>query len=85
MRTSVVRVGNSRGIRIPKPVLEQCNIGDDVDLSVDGRRIVLRAIPGRKKKPREGWTEALRKMHEVGDDRLLLPENIDSDMVDWEW
>jgi antitoxin MazE len=85
MRTSVVRVGNSRGIRIPKPLLEQCAIGEEVDLSVDGRKIILKAIPGRKKRPRAGWAEALREMHAAGDDRLLLPDAIDAEMDDWAW
>ncbi len=55
MRTRIVQIGNSRGVRIPKPILEQAGLRDEVDLSVEGDRLVIQ--PARA--PRAGWAEAL--------------------------
>jgi antitoxin MazE len=67
MRTNIVRIGNSRGIRIPKAVLEQCHLHDEVELEVRNDHLVVRPAT----KPRSGWEEAFRRMHEQGDDALL--------------
>ena len=67
MRTTITRIGNSRGIRIPKALLEQTGLSGDVELEVQGDRIVIR----RLRKPREGWEEAFRRMAARADDRLL--------------
>jgi len=82
MKTSVIRIGNSRGIRIPKTVLEQCRINEKVNLEVEGDTIIIKPD---KKKPREGWEEAFKKMHELKEDELLIDDMIDLDTFDWEW
>jgi antitoxin MazE len=83
MRARIVRIGNSRGIRIPKPLLEQAGLGgDEVELSVEGRRIVI--APAHR--ARAGWAEAFAGMHGAGDDRLLdedVPTRFDEE--EWEW
>lgn len=56
MRESVVSIGNSKGIRIPKAILKQCGIAGEVEISVEGRRIVLSPLSTM---PRQGWREAL--------------------------
>jgi len=81
MQVSVVKIGNSRGIRIPKKILDQCHVDDVLDLSVEENNILLRPI---NKKPREGWAEAARLCHEQGDDQLLIPDVLDNDQ-DWRW
>lgn len=84
MKTSVIRIGNSRGIRIPKTLLEQCHLRDEVELEVKDDHLVVRPIP----KPRRGWGEAFRRMHEQGDDALLDKEYLPStrwDETEWEW
>jgi len=81
MQVNVVKIGNSRGIRIPKKVLDQCQVNDALDLSVQDNVIVLTPV---HKKPREGWAEAARLCHERGDDKLLIPDMLDDDQ-DWEW
>jgi antitoxin MazE len=81
MKVSIVRIGNSKGIRIPKPVLDQCDITEAVDLQVDGKRIVL--APARSK-PRQGWATAARRMHQADDDQLLIPDAFEED-VEGEW
>ena len=61
----IVRIGNSRGVRIPKALLEQLDLGDEVALAVQGDQLVIRAA----RHPREGWEEQFRAMHAQGDDR----------------
>jgi antitoxin MazE len=82
MKASVVRIGNSRGIRIPKTVLDECGIAEEVDLKVEKRRIILEPVKAR---PRSGWAESFREMRVKGDDRLLLPDGIDAELKDWNW
>jgi len=84
MKTRVVRIGNSQGIRIPKPLLEQTGLKDEVTILVEGNTLVIR--PARK--PREDWEQAFRSMAAAGDDRLLDGESDLSttwDDEDWEW
>jgi antitoxin MazE len=84
MKAKLVRIGNSRGIRLPKSVIEQAGLGDEVELDVRGNQVVIRA----KLDPREGWEEACRRMHECGDDELIdgpLPSLTKFDDEEWEW
>ena len=67
MKTRIVRIGNSQGIRIPKPILEAAELKDEVELEVRDGRLIIAAV-GR---PRTGWDETFRSMSEKGDDRLL--------------
>lgn len=71
MKLDVVRIGNSRGIRIPKRVLEECRMERSVRLRVKGTQIILEPI---RKKIREGWAEAAKEAHAAGDDELLIPD-----------
>ena len=80
--TQIIRVGNSRGIRIPKLLLDQLDLGSEVTLVVQGDSLVIR--PARR--VRENWEEQCRTMHEHGDDRLLddVPAS-NWDSHEWEW
>ncbi len=83
MRTELVRIGNSRGIRIPKPVIEQCRLGDTVELRIEKDRLVI--SPHRA--PRQGWDEAFRAAGSPENDKLLLesfPPN-KFDREEWKW
>ena len=84
MKTNLVRIGNSRGIRIPKPVIEQCGFGDEVELEVRNAELVIRSST----QPREGWAAAFARMAQFGDDELLdrvadRPTTWDDE--EWEW
>lgn len=86
MKTRIVRIGNSQGVRIPKPLLEQSGLreDDDVELAVEDASIVIR----RSRPPREGWADAFRRMAEAGDDVLLDPAETATtewDEEEWEW
>lgn len=85
MQTRIVQIGNSQGIRIPKAVLAQTRLGEEVELVVQYEQIIIR--PARR--TREGWAEAFRAMAERGDDQLLDQENLlgqsSWDEKEWEW
>lgn len=82
MRTRIVRIGNSQGIRLPRPLLEQAGLGEDVVLRVAPGRIVIEAA----RQPRAGWATAARAMRTAGEDEPLdLPVATRFDAEDWEW
>lgn len=84
MKTRLVRIGNSKGIRIPKLLIEQAGLGDEVEISVQDDSLIIR--PARK--PRDGWAAAFQQMARRGDDALL--DDVAStastwDEGEWEW
>ena len=84
MRASIVRIGNSRGIRIPQSLLEQCRLGSSVELEVQDGQLVVRPAD----RPRAGWDDAFCAMAEQGDDALLDQESLPGtewDAKEWEW
>ena len=84
MKARIVRIGNSKGIRIPKPLIEQTGLSDDVTIEAEGNRLVIRAA----RRPRAGWAEAFQAMAVVGDDRLLDADAVTSrewDEREWQW
>ena len=84
MRARIVKIGNSRGIRIPKPILEQSGITEDVDIVVENHQIIIRPLL----KPRTGWDNAFRKMAENYDDMLIdgdEPISHSWDETEWQW
>lgn len=84
MKTKVVRIGNSRGVRIPKTLLEQCGLQGAVELEVREGQLVLRSAT----RPRAGWDDAFRRMQQHGDDVLLDRDSQPStkwDRTEWRW
>jgi len=83
IKTRIVRIGNSQGIRIPKLLLNQTDIGNEVELEVQENRIVIRS----SKSSRYGWEEQFKKMAEQGDDYLLdeAVQLTSWDEEEWEW
>jgi antitoxin MazE len=82
MKTRLVRIGNSRGIRLPKAIIAQAGLTDEVELGVrEGAIIIARATFTRS-----GWADAARQMHQRDDDRLLDPDapTLFNDK-EWEW
>ena len=82
MKATIVPIGNSEGIRIPKAILKQCNIEKEIEIEVEDGKIIIMSA---KTKPRKGWAKAFRKMSQNGDDELIIADNIDLDMGEWEW
>lgn len=83
MRARVIKIGNSQGLRIPKPILDQTGILDEVEIEVEKNQIIIRPV----KNVRDGWTSAFKKMRENGDDELIIDENISDswDEEEWQW
>jgi len=85
MKTKVVKIGNSRGIRIPKSLIDQSGLKSDVELKVSGGKIIIKSI----EKNRESWEIAFRKMAKNKDDILLdnsyLVNQSKWDNEEWEW
>ena len=77
----VVAIGNSRGVRIPKPLLEQAGLGDEVELHAEEGRIVIAAAT----RPRAGWAEAAKAAHARGADMLIKTPTPDFDAEEWVW
>lgn len=84
MRTNIIRIGNSQGVRIPKILLEQSRLGTEVELEVQDEMILIRSAS----RPREGWGEKFRLMAESGDDKMIdedLSGQTAWDEDEWEW
>ena len=67
MKTRIVRIGNSQGIRIPKLLLLHSNLAEEVEVEAEHDRIIIRSA----KQPRQTWAAAFRSMSKLGDDSLL--------------
>ena len=82
MKARLIRIGNSRGVRLPKPLIEEAGLSDEVEVRVRGGTVVISAsTPVRK-----GWAEAARKLRQRGDDRLVdAPAGTKFDASDWHW
>ena len=80
MEVSVIKIGNSKGIRLSKTLLDKYNIQDTVELILEKGQIVIKPLS----KPRKGWEKAFKKMAENGDDRLLINDVFDDENLE-EW
>jgi antitoxin MazE len=82
IRTRIIKIGNSQGIRIPKTLLEQSGIQAEVEISIDGDRLTIRPL----QQLRTGWDQAFAAMSAQQDDVLLDEVNpTDWDQSEWEW
>jgi antitoxin MazE len=83
VKTKLVRIGNSQGIRIPRVVIEQVGLQGELELEVRRRQLVVRPTS----KPRQGWETRFREMARRGDDKPLWPDVALSsfDEKEWEW
>jgi len=81
-KTRIVRIGNSRGIRIPKTLLEEAELPDQVELHAEPGRLIVEAV----RHARKGWSAAARRMHAHSEDRLLdEPTTTRFEREEWEW
>jgi len=81
MKTKLVRIGNSRGIRLPKLLIEQAGLEEAVQLEVHGNTVVIRPLTST----RAGWAEAAATLAATEDGLLdaVVPTNFDQD--EWTW
>ena len=81
-KTRIVRIGNSRGIRIPKTLLDQADLPDEVELHAEPGRLVVQAV----RHARSGWATAAKRMRARDEDHLLdEPTSTKFDRQDWKW
>ena len=80
MEVSIIQIGNSKGLRLTKSILDRYNIKDKVELILEKGQIILKPV----EQPRKGWDKAFRQMHENGDDQLLLDDVFGDESFD-EW
>ena len=80
MEVSVVKIGNSRGIRFSKTIIERYNIRDTVEMILDKGHIIIKPLA----KPRKGWDKAFMEMHANGDDKLMMPDIFEEENLE-EW
>lgn len=82
MRLELTRIGNSRGIRIPKPLITQCGLGEVVELRVTPSGLII--APHRA--PRHGWKQAFAAERPAESEMLLDPSLLNEfDTKDWKW
>ena len=82
MKAHIVRISNSRGIRLPKTLLQESQLEDEVELQAEPGRILI----SKTAKPRTGWAEAAQRMRERDEDRLLdQPTSTRFDKEEWTW
>ena len=82
IKSKIVRIGNSRGVRIPSAMLEQAGLEDEIEMVVERGKLIIHAA----QHPRQGWAEAFASMAECGDDHLLdEPTPTQWDEEEWVW
>ena len=82
MKATLIKIGNSQGVRLPKSVIAQCGFKREIAMSVENGAVVLRA----KRKPREGWDADAARCAAAGDDALLLGDFPNAfDEKEWTW
>ncbi len=82
MRTTIRRIGNSRGVLIPKPLLDQAGLDGEAEILLEGNALIIRQP---KRALRSGWAEASKKIAANGEDSLVLPDFANEADADWSW
>jgi antitoxin MazE len=80
MEVSVIKIGNSKGIRLSKSLLDRYNIEDSVEIIQEKGQIVIKPVSN----PRKGWEKAFKSMAEQGDDMLLIDDIFEDENLE-EW
>ena len=81
IQTRIIKIGNSQGIRIPRLLLEQTSLGDEVELELAHKQIIIRP----RKSPRQDWEAAFQAMAELGDDELIDNNDVKTEWEEEEW
>jgi len=81
MKTQIIQIGNSQGIRIPKVLLEESRISGEVDVELHPDGILIRNAHG----PRAGWDEAFKTAEDDGDDLSANVPPAEFDKKEWQW
>jgi len=83
IKTKIVQIGNSRGIRIPKHILEAAGLQEEILVQIEDGKLVIKPAGH----PREGWLEAFNRLADDGEDELVIDDTLPNqwDEEDWHW
>jgi antitoxin MazE len=81
MKTQLIQIGNSKGVRLPKAIIEQCKLEKDVEIEINNNKLILYS----ESKVRKGWAESFKKMNKNTEDSMIFPDTMQSDWDDSEW
>ena len=85
MKTKLIRIGNSQGVRIPKPVIEEIGLSKEIEMILKDNQIILRP----SEETRKNWDQAFEKITQENDDQLLDKEEVERpsrwDETEWKW
>jgi len=82
VKAKLVPIGNSCGVRLPKCMIEEADLGEEVDIHVHEGAIIITSI----KSPRAGWAKSARLMHEREEDQLIDPQtDTEFGKAEWDW
>jgi len=85
MKTKLIRIGNSQGIRIPKPVIEEIGLSEEIEMILKDNQIILRSA----EQTRKGWDSAFERMAEEQDDQLIDKDEVEAPSkwaeTEWTW
>jgi antitoxin MazE len=80
METAIIKIGNSKGLRLSKTILEKYNIKDKVEIILEEGRIIIKPV----EVPRQNWETAFEKMSKEGDDKMLMNDVFnDENFEEW--
>lgn len=81
MKASIIKIGNSQGLRIPKLILKQCGFNSEVEIEVHDKKLIVKSAGH----PRENWEKAFKAMAQHGDDKIIQFAQNKWDEEEWEW
>jgi len=81
MKASIIKIGNSQGLRIPKPIIEQCGFNREVELEIHDKALIIKSATH----PRQNWDKAFQAMARNGDDKMIDLPDSKWDEEEWEW
>lgn len=81
MKASIIKIGNSQGLRIPKPIMEQCGFNHEVELEIHEQKLIIKPAAH----PRQNWDKAFQVMAQNGDDKMIVLPDSKWDEEEWEW
>ena len=80
MKSNLIKIGNSKGVRITSSIIKECELGNEVEIKVVDKKVIIEAL----KEPRSNWNSSFEKMHKNNEDILISESRNDFDK-DWEW
>lgn len=82
MKAQIIQIGNSKGLRLPKSVLEQCHLENELEIEIRDHELIISSAH----KPRKNWAATFSQMATQKDDQLLeVPTQTEWDRNEWEW